>query len=103
MAALEKSSFGSFAMPRDRDSSGMRITIKFFAILRDVAGTSEMSCDFSSGLSAAEITNQLQESMPGIGRHRRMIAYAVNEQFVSPDTQLHDGDVLALIPPVSGG
>jgi molybdopterin synthase catalytic subunit len=31
------------------------------------------------------------------------IAYAVNEQYAPATSELHDGDELALIPPVSGG
>jgi molybdopterin converting factor small subunit len=31
------------------------------------------------------------------------IAFAVNRQYVPAQTELHEGDELALIPPVSGG
>jgi molybdopterin converting factor small subunit len=41
--------------------------------------------------------------VPKLNQSPSKIAYAVNEQFVSQDTPLQDGDVLALIPPVSGG
>lgn len=31
------------------------------------------------------------------------VRFAVNEQFVSDDHELHENDAVALIPPVSGG
>jgi molybdopterin converting factor small subunit len=40
---------------------------------------------------------------PAIHPYLAKSAFAVNEQYVSPDTELKDGDQLALIPPVSGG
>jgi molybdopterin converting factor subunit 1 len=81
----------------------MQVTVKFFAILRDLAGTAEISGEFASGLTVAQAVQDLRRQVPKLNQSPSKIAYAVNEQFVSQDTPLQDGDVLALIPPVSGG
>jgi molybdopterin synthase sulfur carrier subunit len=81
----------------------MTITVKFFAILRDIAGRSELICDCSPGVTVHGISEMIFERYALMAIHIPKIAYAVNEQFVPLGTELHDGDVLAMIPPVSGG
>ena len=81
----------------------MIITIKFFAILRDIAGVSEITHECTAGVTVAQVSTHLRGKNPAMNPYLSKIAYAVNEQFVPSDTELHDGDVLALIPPVSGG
>src|SRR5438270_596795 len=38
-----------------------------------------------------------------LGRKPSRLAIAVNQEYSSPDTPLHAGDEIALLPPVSGG
>jgi len=81
----------------------MQITVKLFAILRDRAGVSELSINLPAQASVSWAAEQLQNQLPSIGDFLGRIAYAVNREYVARDTILHDGDELALIPPVSGG
>jgi molybdopterin converting factor subunit 1 len=77
------------------------VTVLYFAALRDLAGTAEEQLDITAGTSVAEVLAQLR------GAHDRLryegVRCAVNEEFVRDDHLVFDGDVLALIPPVSGG
>lgn len=79
------------------------ITIHLFAILRDKAGTARATIELSKGTRIIEANQKLVEMYPAIHPYLAKSAFAVNEQYVSPDTELKDGDQLALIPPVSGG
>jgi molybdopterin converting factor subunit 1 len=81
----------------------MTITIRFFAILRDRAGTSVTTMQFHEGTNIFQASEKLAERYPGIAPHLSKVAFALNEHYVSPATDLHDSDELALIPPVSGG
>ena len=81
----------------------MRITVKLFAILRDRAGTGEMSLDVTDGASVSMAIVQISQTKPGLRENLSRIATAVNREYVKPDHILRDGDELALIPPVSGG
>ena len=81
----------------------MRITVKLFAILRDRAGTGEMSLDVTDGASVSMAIVQISQAKPALRENLSRIATAVNREYVKPDHILRDGDELALIPPVSGG
>jgi len=77
------------------------VTVLYFAALRDLAGTAQEQVDITAGMSVAEVLEQLRSA------HERLryegVRCAVNEEFVRNDHRVFDGDVLALIPPVSGG
>ena len=81
----------------------MRVTVKFFAILRDRAGISERILELPEGSTAEAATRLLLEIYPKLGEHLPKSALAVNRAYGPRDTVLHDEDELALIPPVSGG
>jgi molybdopterin synthase sulfur carrier subunit len=81
----------------------VRITVKFFAILRDRASTSETTLDVPPQSSVATAIETLSARFPAIAADLKRVAVAVNRSYVKRDALLHDGDELALIPPVSGG
>lgn len=79
----------------------MKITIKYFAALRDARGLAEESLEFEA-LSGAALYERLQARY-GFPLPLAHIRLAVNECFVPSQTMLAPGDVVAFIPPVSGG
>jgi molybdopterin converting factor small subunit len=90
-----------FAKPiRD---SGMRVTFRLFAILRDRAGTPEVVLDLPPGATAGDAAEALFGRIPALRAEARPAAFAVNRAYAGRDVVLSDGDELALIPPVSGG
>ncbi len=81
----------------------MRINVKLFTILRDRAGTGEMSLDVTPRATVESAIAMIAQSHPSLGELLPRVAVAVNREYVAVDYVLHDGDELALIPPVSGG
>ena len=81
----------------------MRIRVRFFAILRDRVGESEMSLELPAGASVADASGAVGSRVPAVSALLKNVAFAVNQAYASPSTVLNDGDELALIPPVSGG
>jgi len=73
----------------------VRVTVRLFAGLRERAGwsTREIEAD-----RVSDVWAQL-----GLGMEPEGLLYAVNREYAGRDTELADGDVVALIPPVSGG
>ena len=81
----------------------MRIHVKLFAVLKDAAGTGELTLDLPDNASVADARAALLERAPQLGNYLPRVAFAVNCEYVKSDAQLQPGDELALIPPVSGG
>jgi molybdopterin synthase catalytic subunit len=82
----------------DQYARPVRVVVKLFAGLRERAGTGERPLDLADGATAGDVWPELE-----IGDEPEGLLYAVNRQYADSDTELVDGDEVALIPPVSGG
>ena len=81
----------------------MRITIRLFGRLRDVAGASELSREVPDDATAASAWTLLGSEFPQVVPYTRSVSAAVNADFARMNTPLADGDEVAFLPPVSGG
>ncbi len=81
----------------------MQIHVRFFAILRDRAGIAEMALNMEEGGTISNAATDIAQMHPAIAEFLPRIAYALNREYADVTAELHDGDELALIPPVSGG
>jgi molybdopterin converting factor subunit 1 len=81
----------------------MTIRVLLFAVLRDAAGTGQVTLELSAGATALIAADELSALYPALKSYLPRVAFAVNQQYAPGQTELHDGDELALIPPVSGG
>jgi sulfur-carrier protein len=75
--------------------------VLFFAHLRDAVGGEEFIELDASGKTVAELKAELAAiyNLPKMDT----VMTAINEEFASNDEIITDGDVIAFIPPVSGG
>jgi molybdopterin converting factor subunit 1 len=81
----------------------MTLVIYYFAALRDLLGTSEERLELAGPADVAALARLLTERHPQLGPHLGSVRFAVNESFVDAAAPLASGDVVALIPPVTGG
>ncbi len=81
----------------------MKITVRFFALLRDRAGTSQTELQLPDNARVRDAAEAIAAKFPSAAAMLPRVAFAVNEEYVPPETELRDGDELAVIPPVSGG
>lgn len=81
----------------------MRVTVRLLASAKDKAGVGQLSLDLPPSADVAAAATLLAQHLPAISPQLDRVAYAINCEYVSPDTMLKDGDELAIIPPVSGG
>ena len=80
----------------------MRVTVKLFAVFRDVLGQPELVMDVSDGTTVSGLFDQMLHDKTEAAL-RESTMFAVNETYVTAETVLKDGDRVAFIPPVSGG
>jgi len=82
----------------------VEIVVLYFAALRELLGISEEHVSLPVGpLDVRGLSEHLARRHPGLEAHLPSVRFAVNEAFVSLGAPLGPGDVVALIPPVSGG
>jgi molybdopterin converting factor small subunit len=77
-----------------------RISIEYFAVLRDLAGKDRETLETTLD-SPAELFAELQAryGFPALAS----IKVAINDEFAGWHSLLHDGDSIVFIPPVAGG
>lgn len=81
----------------------MKVRVKFFAILRERAGVSEIEKELAAGSTVAELWRELRGDYPKLDVPGLRLLYAVNRDYVNAEQKLKDGDEVVFIPPVSGG
>ena len=81
----------------------MRVTVKLFARLRDIAGAPELTRDLAPGATIGSVWRQLAGEFPDLVPYERSISSALNADYSRMDAVVRDGDEVAFLPPVSGG
>lgn len=81
------------------------ITVRFFAMLRDRAGTECMELDLRGPVRLSELRDIITHKIPSLSEvlESPSILVSVNQEFATPDTEVKDGDEVAFLPPFSGG
>lgn len=81
----------------------MKIQVRYFAVFRERLGQDEEILELPDGADVAAAIAELAARHPVVAQLAGRYQTAVNQSMVPRDTPLHDGDELALIPPVAGG
>lgn len=82
----------------------MRVRVEFYGRLRQVAGVPdrEVRVDGPSP-TLADLAERLREEHPELSDDLETAAFAVGDRLVERDRTLGAGDVVGVLPPVSGG
>jgi MoaD family protein len=81
----------------------IQVKVKFFAAPREALGTDEIALDILAGSTVKDLIDTLRDTYPVLDSYTRFLSVAVNRAYVGRQTELHDGDVVACLPPVGGG
>ena len=79
------------------------VRIAYFASAREFAGTAEEELELPQPASLQQLFTKVIATHPGLAEIKQILSPLVNGKWVSDDTQLKDGDRVALLPPVGGG
>jgi molybdopterin converting factor subunit 1 len=82
-------------------TSQICVRVRLFASYREAAGTNRLEAPLPHGARVSDLIELLAMKLPALKNAPGLVA--VNQTYVQPDFELHDGDEAALIPPVSGG
>jgi molybdopterin converting factor subunit 1 len=81
----------------------MRVTVRLFARLRDLAGSGELVREVSGPATVHTVWQALVAEMPALQDYERTMSVAVNADYSRMSAPVNDGDEVAFLPPVSGG
>ena len=82
----------------------MRVRVRLFAQLRELAGGDLVEEFDGDRVTVAALRRRLEAAHPALGPHLPGLAVAVNEEYcLDAETAVADGDEVALIQPISGG
>lgn len=77
--------------------------VLFFGAAREAAGRDEVTLEVRAPATAAAAFEELLARYPDLRRFGRSLLVAVNQEYAPTDTEVREGDEIAVFPPVSGG
>ena len=80
----------------------MKIQLLFFGITTDLTGRNSQPFEMPENTSIKDLKNKLILEYPNL-KNIDEYAIAVNEEYANDNLIIKDGDVVAIITPVSGG
>ena len=81
----------------------MKVRVLFFGLAHDLTGFSQEDVEVSEGERLGDLRRRYEGRFPLLKRMGTAILAAINQEVAEPAAELHDGDEVAFLPPVSGG
>ncbi len=81
------------------------VTVRFFAMLKGLAKTEVKEYAVGSPITIGELKDMVRKDFPAIAGliDSRSLLVSVNQEFVTRETVVKDGDEVGFLPPFSGG
>ena len=82
------------------------VTVRLFGQLKTLTNNqSELNVPLAGGRQVKDLIAALDGAYPQIGEllQKRKVLVSVNQEIAHPDTNIKDGDEVALLPPFAGG
>jgi molybdopterin synthase catalytic subunit len=81
----------------------MHVHVLLFGALKDLRAREKETFELPEEATVAELLRRLMANAPLLRKYAGSLAIAVNREYALPTQVLHEGDEVALLPPVSGG
>jgi MoaE-MoaD fusion protein len=81
----------------------MQVRVLFFGVLRDLTGQAADSLTLPEHAILADVLTHYEARIPRMRALSSSLAISINQEYAAPESTLHSGDEIALLPPVSGG
>ena len=82
------------------------VTIRLFGMTKSLAGNQgSLSLALNNGTQVKDLVGLLDAGYPAIGEliHKKKVLVSVNQEIAHEETEIRDGDEIALLPPFAGG
>ncbi len=81
----------------------IRVTVEFWGPASDLVDAHSVQMSMDSTATVSVLRSMLMTRFSQLGPMSNSLRLAVNEEFAGENDPLRDGDIVAVIPPVSGG
>jgi sulfur-carrier protein len=81
----------------------MNVHVRLFAGLRGLVGDRDVALTLPDGTTVASLRDRLADEYPMLAPLMPTLVVAVSEEVQPLDRVLRDGELVDLIPPISGG
>jgi molybdopterin converting factor small subunit len=81
----------------------MRVRAEFYSRLREIAGARNLQIELPEGASVRDLVRKLMIDYPALRDFETSMLFGLGVEFAQVDHVLHDGDTVAIMPPVQGG
>src|SRR3989304_3186241 len=81
----------------------MNVAVVLLPGLSELLGERNVTLELPEGATVDDLRDQLSRRYPAVTPYLPSVVCAVDEEYVTRDHALREGDDVALIPPVSGG
>jgi molybdopterin synthase catalytic subunit len=81
----------------------MKVSLRLFAGLHDLVGKKDIVMELPDGARVQDLKARLADEYPIVQPMLRTLVFAIDDEYIPTDEELHDGAEVSLIPPVSGG
>jgi molybdopterin converting factor subunit 1 len=80
-----------------------KIKVRMYAILREAVGKKEIIITLARGSTVKTLKKKILQEHPSLISFNSQFIISVNHKVVMEDTIISPKDVIAVLPPVSGG
>lgn len=80
-----------------------KITVRYLAQARELAGTREERLESPSMMHVQEVISRIMETHPKLREMQQSTRIIVNGRITDENVLLKDGDQIAILPPIAGG
>jgi molybdopterin synthase sulfur carrier subunit len=81
----------------------MSVKILAFAGAREAIGQGELTLELEAPTPARALLDRLCKEHPRLAPYSSSLRLAINGSYAAWEESVHDGDEVAVIPPVAGG
>jgi molybdopterin converting factor subunit 1 len=81
----------------------MTITVRYYAVLRDLTGQNVETIEVPQDCDAGVLLERIVKRHPEVARFASFLRLATETEYISTDTVLTGSGEISVIPPVSGG
>lgn len=81
----------------------MKVRVIYFGMLKDAVGRQNEEVELPEGATLQQLVRTCIQQNDVIANFESVLAFSVNQEYATLGMTLHEGDEIAMLPPVSGG